>query len=321
MASAPKPPFLVKALYPYQSEHEDDLTFEAGQTIKVEVIEDDEWFTGSLAEGPAKSGMFPRNFVEIIPQPAVPASRPPRSAEHTAAPAATKEPESAPVAVAETKPVTVAKPSAPKPADDDDDDDWGDGDEDEPEKDMKSIKLGAPKESNETEVDKPLGDLSLEEKEHATTQNLPIESGVGAGAGSGTEIAAGTAVGTGAGTRADAGPGAGSVAETSGARQSGSVSGSSKAGDSSFKSRIAAFNTQKDAPPTPLSQQPKPTSFARKPFIGAPSSYVPSVPPSGGHAKSAHAPPPPVNHEGKFWNWLPIQSSTEKAKGATGICR
>lgn len=60
------PPFTVRALYPYESDHPDDLTFQAGQQITVETIEDDEWYSGSYVDG-SKSGMFPRNFVEILP--------------------------------------------------------------------------------------------------------------------------------------------------------------------------------------------------------------------------------------------------------------
>lgn len=63
-----------------------------------------------------------------------------------------------------------------------------------------------------------------------------------------------------------------------------------------FADRIAAFNNSSEAPPTPF-LAPKPSSFVRKPFVAAPSSYVPQLPPSN-PPSSAHQPqsqPPPEN--------------------------
>lgn len=62
-------PFSVQALYPYESDVEGDLTFNAGQVIKVTVIEDEEWYSGSYTDtktGQLKTGMFPQNFVEAV---------------------------------------------------------------------------------------------------------------------------------------------------------------------------------------------------------------------------------------------------------------
>lgn len=56
-------PFKVKAIFEYLSEYEDDLTFSPGQLITVEEIEDEEWYFGSYD---GSSGVFPKNFVEIV---------------------------------------------------------------------------------------------------------------------------------------------------------------------------------------------------------------------------------------------------------------
>lgn len=74
-------PFRVKALYEYTSPHEDDLTFDAGQIITVTEEEDDDWYNGyytKASSGAKREGIFPRNFVEKIPEPMAP-PRPSRS--------------------------------------------------------------------------------------------------------------------------------------------------------------------------------------------------------------------------------------------------
>lgn len=65
----PKPPFKVKAIYDYKSDHDEDLSFSIGQIITVLEIEDDDWYTGSYD---GLSGMFPKNFVQIVPKREVP---------------------------------------------------------------------------------------------------------------------------------------------------------------------------------------------------------------------------------------------------------
>ncbi|KAK6456741.1 uncharacterized protein RJT20DRAFT_126790 [Scheffersomyces xylosifermentans] len=81
--SAPSPPFKVKAIFEYKSDYEDDLNFPLGQVITVTTVEDEEWYSG---EYDGKTGMFPKNFVELIPTAPVPSSRPIKKAE-TPAPA------------------------------------------------------------------------------------------------------------------------------------------------------------------------------------------------------------------------------------------
>ena len=93
------PPFTVRALFEYTSDHEDDLTFSIGQIITVTEVEDEEWYFGNYTdESGSKEGIFPRNFVERYEPPAPP--RPSRPSRHR------KEPEPAP----------PAEPPAPAPA-------------------------------------------------------------------------------------------------------------------------------------------------------------------------------------------------------------
>ena len=59
----------VKAKYDYNSGHEDDLSFTAGQMITILEEVDDEWYNGEYhdAQGKRHQGMFPRNFVVVAP--------------------------------------------------------------------------------------------------------------------------------------------------------------------------------------------------------------------------------------------------------------
>ncbi|KAI3405862.2 hypothetical protein KGF56_001469 [Candida oxycetoniae] len=75
----PQVPFKVKAIFDYKSDYEDDLNFTTGQIITVTAIENEEWFTGEYDN---KTGMFPKNFVEILLAPQIPVSnRPVRKQE------------------------------------------------------------------------------------------------------------------------------------------------------------------------------------------------------------------------------------------------
>ncbi|KZF25532.1 hypothetical protein L228DRAFT_265999 [Xylona heveae TC161] len=60
------PPFKVKAIFEYTSEHEDDLNFPEGQILTVIEAEEADWYFGVYtdASGDKKEGLFPRNFVE-----------------------------------------------------------------------------------------------------------------------------------------------------------------------------------------------------------------------------------------------------------------
>lgn len=61
-----KPPFRVKAIYEYLSEHDDDLSFPIGQIISVIEEEDVDWYHGEYEDdnGGKHQGLFPRNFVK-----------------------------------------------------------------------------------------------------------------------------------------------------------------------------------------------------------------------------------------------------------------
>lgn len=67
--TSPAPPFKVRALFDYNSPHDDDLNFPANETITVTEEEDADWYFGEYHEkstGELKQGIFPRNFVERI---------------------------------------------------------------------------------------------------------------------------------------------------------------------------------------------------------------------------------------------------------------
>lgn len=74
-----KPPFRVKAVYEYLSEHDDDLSFPIGQVISVTEEEDADWYYGEYEDdtGGKHQGLFPRNFVKAY-EPETP-PRPSRS--------------------------------------------------------------------------------------------------------------------------------------------------------------------------------------------------------------------------------------------------
>lgn len=123
------PPFKVKALYQYDSPHDDDLSFPEGQIITVTEEEDADWWVGEYkdASGDPQSGLFPKNFVEKFepaapPRPTRPRPKPAEPPVAAAAPAPIPEPEPpAPKAqpVPESPPAArepEPRPSAPSPA-------------------------------------------------------------------------------------------------------------------------------------------------------------------------------------------------------------
>jgi hypothetical protein len=98
------PPFTVRSVFEYSSDHDDDLNFPIGQILTVTALEDDDWYYGeySDAQGTKREGIFPKNFVERYEPPAPP--RPSR-------PRPKKEPEPAPV----ESPVVESKQAEPEP--------------------------------------------------------------------------------------------------------------------------------------------------------------------------------------------------------------
>ncbi|CAL9733583.1 myosin tail region-interacting protein MTI1 [Monosporozyma servazzii] len=99
--SEPPVPFRVVALFPYQSEFEDDLNFDKDQAITVTSVEDEEWYYGEYndASGEVKEGIFPKSFVAIEDQ----------SESH----ATTEENKSEPEVISEPAPAPAPAP-APK---------------------------------------------------------------------------------------------------------------------------------------------------------------------------------------------------------------
>ncbi|KAK4192407.1 hypothetical protein QBC35DRAFT_551326 [Podospora australis] len=97
--------FKVRALYDYNSGHEDDLIFHTGQIITVTDEDDADWYGGEYVDedGTKQEGIFPRNFVEKYEPAAPPRPTRPRAKKE-------QEPE-----VAAPSPV-VAAPDSPKRA-------------------------------------------------------------------------------------------------------------------------------------------------------------------------------------------------------------
>ena len=44
------PPFTVKAVFEYASDHDDDLNFAIGQIVTVTAVEDEEWYFGEYTD-------------------------------------------------------------------------------------------------------------------------------------------------------------------------------------------------------------------------------------------------------------------------------
>ena len=103
------PPFKVKAVYEYASEHDDDLTFPIGQIISVTELEGDDWYVGEYTDvaGAKHEGLFPTNFVEKY-EPEVPTRpsrpRPKQETQQQPGPALAPEEEEAPTVPAASKP-------------------------------------------------------------------------------------------------------------------------------------------------------------------------------------------------------------------------
>jgi len=106
------PPFKVKSVFEYTSEHDDDLNFPMGQVITVTELEGDDWYIGEYTDvtGGKHEGLFPSNFVEKY-EPEVPTrpTRPTRPKQEA------QQPTAAPSAIEEAgpPPPSNSKPSAP----------------------------------------------------------------------------------------------------------------------------------------------------------------------------------------------------------------
>lgn len=58
---------LAKVIYSYHAQNEDELTLTEGQTVTVldQNLEDAGWWRGDIN---GRTGVFPDNFVELMPQ-------------------------------------------------------------------------------------------------------------------------------------------------------------------------------------------------------------------------------------------------------------
>ena len=54
---------MVKAIYPYEPQGTDDLTFQEGELIELVKEDPSGWWTGKLR---GKEGLFPGNYVEKV---------------------------------------------------------------------------------------------------------------------------------------------------------------------------------------------------------------------------------------------------------------
>jgi len=95
----------VKAKYDYNSGHEDDLSFSAGQIITVTEEVDEEWYNGEYVDGHGNlcQGMFPRNFVVGVPAQRIDTSIRATKQDDTTVPASVRPTESAKGPVPPTK--------------------------------------------------------------------------------------------------------------------------------------------------------------------------------------------------------------------------
>lgn len=86
--------FKVKAIFDYNSGHEDDLPFHTGQIITVTDEEDADWYGGEYVDehGVKQEGIFPRNFVEKYEPTAPPRPTRTRTKHHAEQQSTTSEP-------------------------------------------------------------------------------------------------------------------------------------------------------------------------------------------------------------------------------------
>ncbi|KAK3939842.1 hypothetical protein QBC46DRAFT_262302 [Diplogelasinospora grovesii] len=108
--------FKVKAIYEYNSGHEDDLPFSVGQIITVTEEEDADWYGGEYVDdaGTKQEGIFPRNFVEKYEPQAPPRPTRTRTKKETEA-AGASEPAAAAAPLSPTSPKQFAPPPEPEP--------------------------------------------------------------------------------------------------------------------------------------------------------------------------------------------------------------
>lgn len=249
------PPFTVKAVFEYTSEHEDDLTFPIGQILTVTAVEDDEWYYGEYADdaGSKIEGIFPKNFVEKYDPPAPPRpSRPNRPKKEPGAGTATA---TAAAAASEPAPAVVDI-SSPVEA----------NDQPEPESEDTSAALQQQQESPAPAPQPPPSPPPAAEPTSpvAESPSSPIQQA--------------QAVARPPSAAAEPAP--------KPAAKPPPPAAAPKPTSSSFRDRIAAFNKPTEAPIAPIKpgglSAGNSSSFVKKPFVAGPPSrnaYVPPPPP------------------------------------------
>ncbi len=297
--SEPHTPFQVKALYDYVSDHPDDLPFSANQIITVKVVEDEEWYTGSYTNslGVQNEGMFPKNFVEILPPSPVPQipQRPTRQDSSTASsdtpstqvPKSPKYTAPAPAIseISQSKPIGSGLNSVLAAHKDDSDSEGSAWAEDEVESPVQPAHIVPSPPAPVPSIPKPISPKQEAPKIVSAKPPAPIPSippQQEQKSPSPPPLIPQTSLST---PQHEAKKGPKPVPKKKNA----------------FLDRIAAFNKAGDAPVPKIA--PKPQSFVRKPFIAAaPSSYVPQAPHDISHInkrnfelpRSMSPPPPPV---------------------------
>ncbi|ANB11514.1 Bbc1p [Sugiyamaella lignohabitans] len=273
MSSVPAPPFVVTALYPYQSDHPDDLSFETGEKIEVQSVEDDDWFSGNSVDDPTRKGMFPRNFVEVSQEPSSAAS-----VTEQAAPSTVPAPVSAAIASTGSSSVpasaSVTQSSKNVAGDDDGDDGWSE-EEDNDQEESKSIHIGPPPTAvAAASSGKPAAAPASSSAPVASSpSSAPIESV--------TNKLSNIDIKDSSDDRApSSAPVSHSHNPDAAEEDTSNIDHKPTAATrNAFKDRIAAFNVQSEAAPIVPGQQ-KFSSFVKKPYVPPPSSYVPSIPKS-----------------------------------------
>lgn len=241
------PPFTVRAVFEYVSDHDDDLTFPIGQIVTVTEVEDADWYYGEYSDssGAKREGIFPKNFVEKYDPPAPPRPSRPTRPKKDAEPVASSEPPAeTPVAEPPTAnppavetPVTEMK-SQPEPEV-----------EDTPAPESESVPQQPASPSVTASTSAPAEARPEPPKPEPASVPAPAP--------------------TEAPSKPSAKPSAPPVSE--------------KPSSSSFRDRIAAFNKPTESPIAPIKpggyKSHDSTSFIKKPFVAPPPSKNSYVPP------------------------------------------
>ena len=259
-------PFKVKAVFNYDSKHEDDLNFTNGQIITVTDEEDDDWYYGEFPDsgGETQQGLFPRNFVERY-EPTTP-PRPSRSLRPKREPETEQEPEPD----IEPEPEPGPGPEL-----------VGDGavERDQPPSGAAQFEQENLEPTREVlEFGKEAG---LDKAAIEVEPVVPIQSGISAEQAPREEQE--SQVSPRSPTQASKPPAPLAIATTKGPPPAIAT----KPTSSSFRDRIAAFNKPAAPPIQPIKPgQSSASSFVKKPYVAAPPSrdaYVrppPEVPPA-----------------------------------------